>query len=117
MPTPTPRLVPVTTATLPSSSPTGSLPIASCPTQENINRCPGRRGGRVAASGRNGSGRLRVGQSRRRRAHQATIDTVANTPALGRLGQPDDVAGLVAFLAGPGRRVNGQAVYAGGGLI
>ena len=46
-------------------------------------------------------------------------DAVARLAAaapLGRLGQPEDIAETVAFLAGPGRWVNGQVVYANGGL-
>jgi 3-oxoacyl-[acyl-carrier protein] reductase len=39
-------------------------------------------------------------------------------PPLGRLGRPEDVAGVVSFLAGPaGRWVNGQVVYANGGFV
>jgi 3-oxoacyl-[acyl-carrier protein] reductase len=42
---------------------------------------------------------------------------LAALPPLGRLGRPDDVAGVVSFLVGPtGRWVNGQVVYANGGL-
>jgi 3-oxoacyl-[acyl-carrier protein] reductase len=38
--------------------------------------------------------------------------------ALGRLGRPDDIAAVVAFLAGPdGRWVTGHNIFAGGGLI
>ncbi len=48
---------------------------------------------------------------------QATIDRLASAPPMGRLGQPDDIATVVAFLAGPGRWVNGQVVYANGGAI
>ena len=48
---------------------------------------------------------------------QATIDTLAAMPALGRLGKPDDVADVVSFLAGPGRWVNGQVIYVDGGLL
>jgi 3-oxoacyl-[acyl-carrier protein] reductase len=43
------------------------------------------------------------------------INQIAGEPPLQRLGQPDDIAELVAFLAGPGRWVNGQVVYANGG--
>jgi len=47
---------------------------------------------------------------------QATIDRLASAPPLQRLGQPDDIAAVVAFLAGPGRWINGQVVYANGGI-
>ena len=44
-------------------------------------------------------------------------EQLAAWPPLGRLGRPDDIAGVVSFLAGPdGRWVNGQVVYANGGL-
>jgi 3-oxoacyl-[acyl-carrier protein] reductase len=43
---------------------------------------------------------------------------LAALPPLGRLGTPDDIAGVVSFLAGPaGRWVNGQVVYANGGFV
>jgi 3-oxoacyl-[acyl-carrier protein] reductase len=43
---------------------------------------------------------------------------LAALPPLGRLGTPDDVAGVVSFLVGPaGRWVNGQVVYANGGFV
>jgi 3-oxoacyl-[acyl-carrier protein] reductase len=42
---------------------------------------------------------------------------LAALPPLGRLGRPDDIAGVVSFLVGPtGRWVNGQVVYVNGGL-
>jgi 3-oxoacyl-[acyl-carrier protein] reductase len=42
---------------------------------------------------------------------------LAALPPLGRLGSPDDIAGVVSFLVGPaGRWVNGQVLYANGGL-
>jgi 3-oxoacyl-[acyl-carrier protein] reductase len=45
-------------------------------------------------------------------------EQLAAVPPLGRLGRPDDIAGVVSFLAGPaGRWVNGQVVYANGGFI
>ena len=45
-------------------------------------------------------------------------EQLAALPPLGRLGTPDDVAGVVSFLAGPtGRWVNGQVVYANGGFV
>ena len=43
---------------------------------------------------------------------------LAALPPLGRLGTPDDIAGIVSFLVGPaGRWVNGQVVYANGGFV
>jgi len=43
---------------------------------------------------------------------------LAALPPLGRLGTPDDIAGVVSFLTGPaGRWVNGQVVYANGGFV
>ena len=48
---------------------------------------------------------------------QATIDTLAKGPALERLGEPQDIANVVSFLAGPARWINGQVIYANGGLI
>ncbi|WP_396020176.1 SDR family oxidoreductase [Arthrobacter sp. ISL-69] len=47
---------------------------------------------------------------------QETIDRLAQMNPLERLGTPDDIAGLIAFLAGPGRWINGQTIYANGGL-
>lgn len=45
------------------------------------------------------------------------ISTFARMPPLERLGQPDDIAGGVAFLAGPdGGWVNGQILRANGGV-
>jgi len=47
---------------------------------------------------------------------QATIDHLAGMAPLERLGTPGDVAEAVAFLAGPARWVNGQVLYANGGV-
>jgi 3-oxoacyl-[acyl-carrier protein] reductase len=45
-------------------------------------------------------------------------EQLAALPPLGRLGRPEDIAGVVSFLAGPtGRWVNGQVVYANGGFV
>ncbi|WP_159618696.1 SDR family oxidoreductase [Arthrobacter zhaoguopingii] len=45
------------------------------------------------------------------------LDLAVSLSALGRLGQPEDVAELIAFLAGPGGRwVTNQNILAGGGL-
>lgn len=49
------------------------------------------------------------------RDDKAIVEAAAGSP-LGRLGTPADIAELVAFLAGPGRWVNGQVIYANGGL-
>ncbi|QJS99390.1 SDR family oxidoreductase [Streptomyces asoensis] len=47
---------------------------------------------------------------------QGTIDRLAAQPPLERLGTPEDIAETVAFLAGPGRWVNGQVLFANGGI-
>ncbi|OAJ60835.1 3-ketoacyl-ACP reductase [Paraburkholderia ginsengiterrae] len=45
------------------------------------------------------------------------IETFAKMPPLQRLGQPDDIASVVAFLAGPDAGwVNGQILRANGGI-
>lgn len=42
----------------------------------------------------------------------------ASMPPLQRLGEPEDIAGLVSFLAGPdGGWVNGQVLRANGGIV
>ena len=47
----------------------------------------------------------------------AQIQTFAKMPPLERLGEPDDIAGAVAFLAGPdGAWINGQVLRANGGI-
>ena len=47
-----------------------------------------------------------------------TIDRLAKQPPLERLGTPEDIAGVVAFLASPeGHWVNGQVVRANGGIV
>ena len=48
---------------------------------------------------------------------EEVIDRMAQLNPMHRLGQPDDIAEVVAFLVGPGRWVNGQTVYANGGVI
>jgi 3-oxoacyl-[acyl-carrier protein] reductase len=48
---------------------------------------------------------------------QEVIDQLAHRAPLERLGEPADVAEVVSFLAGPARWVNGQVLYANGGVI
>ena len=49
---------------------------------------------------------------------QEVIDHLRNMPPLQRLGQPADIAAVVAFLAGPdGAWINGQVIRANGGII
>ncbi|GAB6901480.1 SDR family oxidoreductase [Kineosporia succinea] len=49
---------------------------------------------------------------------EATVERLAKTPPLERLGTPQDIAGAVAFLAGPdGRWVNGQVLRVNGGIV
>ena len=47
---------------------------------------------------------------------QATIDHLAGMAPLERLGTPGDIAEAVSFLAGPARWINGQVLYANGGI-
>jgi 3-oxoacyl-[acyl-carrier protein] reductase len=46
---------------------------------------------------------------------QQVIDRIAGLSPMNRLGTPQDIAEVVAFLAGPGRWINGQIVFANGG--
>jgi 3-oxoacyl-[acyl-carrier protein] reductase len=49
---------------------------------------------------------------------QAVIDHLTKLAPLERLGQPEDIANTVAFLAGPdGSWINGQILRANGGII
>jgi 3-oxoacyl-[acyl-carrier protein] reductase len=48
---------------------------------------------------------------------QEVIDHLKSMPPLERLGEPVDIAEAVAFLAGPARWVNGQIIYANGGVV
>ncbi|WP_026614089.1 SDR family oxidoreductase [Ensifer aridi] len=49
---------------------------------------------------------------------QAVIDNLSKLAPLERLGQPEDIANTVAFLAGPdGAWINGQVLRANGGII
>lgn len=47
---------------------------------------------------------------------RATVDQLSRAAPLERLGTPEDIAETVAFLAGPARWINGQVLYANGGL-
>lgn len=47
---------------------------------------------------------------------EQTIANLAKAVPLERLGQPDDIASAVAYLAGPARWVNGQTIFVNGGL-
>lgn len=46
----------------------------------------------------------------------ATIDRFAKLNPMERLGRPEDVAEVVSTLAGPARWINGQTIYANGGM-
>lgn len=49
---------------------------------------------------------------------QEAVDQIAKAAPLERLGEPEDIAAVVAFLAGPdGAWVNGQVLRANGGMI
>jgi 3-oxoacyl-[acyl-carrier protein] reductase len=46
------------------------------------------------------------------------VDQLAKLAPLERLGQPADIAAVVAFLAGPdGGWINGQTLRANGGMV
>ncbi|WP_329348136.1 SDR family oxidoreductase [Streptomyces sp. NBC_01261] len=47
---------------------------------------------------------------------ETTVQNLAKAAPLERLGTPDDIAESVAFLAGPARWINGQVLFANGGL-
>jgi 3-oxoacyl-[acyl-carrier protein] reductase len=49
---------------------------------------------------------------------QEQVNALAKVPPLERLGTPEDIAGVVAFLVGPdGHWVNGQTIRANGGMV
>jgi 3-oxoacyl-[acyl-carrier protein] reductase len=49
---------------------------------------------------------------------QSVIDHLAKLAPLERLGEPDDIARAVSFLAGPdGAWINGQTLRVNGGII
>jgi 3-oxoacyl-[acyl-carrier protein] reductase len=53
-----------------------------------------------------------------RNRSEAEIEGLAKQVPLGRIGHPNDIADVVAFLTGPqGRWVNGQVIRANGGLV
>jgi 3-oxoacyl-[acyl-carrier protein] reductase len=47
---------------------------------------------------------------------QELIDQIAAMNPMGRLGDPQEIAQTVAFLAGPARWVNGQVLFTNGGM-
>jgi 3-oxoacyl-[acyl-carrier protein] reductase len=48
---------------------------------------------------------------------ESVIESLSKVSPLERIGQPEDIAESVAFLAGPARWVNGQIIYVNGGAI
>lgn len=46
-----------------------------------------------------------------------TIDYMAKMNPIERLGKPEDIAEVISFLAGPARWINGQTIYANGGMV
>ncbi|MET7993843.1 SDR family oxidoreductase [Amycolatopsis sp. NPDC005232] len=48
---------------------------------------------------------------------QELIDRIAQQTPAERIGRPEDIAEVAAFLAGPGRWVNGQIIHTNGGAI
>jgi 3-oxoacyl-[acyl-carrier protein] reductase len=48
---------------------------------------------------------------------EEAIDRLAKLNPMERLGTPTDIAEVVCFLAGPARWINGQTIYANGGMV
>ncbi len=48
---------------------------------------------------------------------EQTIEQMSKMNPLERLGTPEDIAEVVSFLAGPARWINGQVLYANGGMV
>ncbi|SEU16803.1 SDR family oxidoreductase [Stigmatella erecta] len=46
----------------------------------------------------------------------ATVERIAKLNPMERLGQPNDIAEVISFLAGPARWINGQVLYVNGGM-
>ncbi|ALV47561.1 3-ketoacyl-ACP reductase [Arthrobacter alpinus] len=47
---------------------------------------------------------------------EQTVERLAQLAPLERLGTPEDIAEVAAFLAGPARWINGQVLFANGGI-
>lgn len=51
------------------------------------------------------------------REHPGALEAIASAAALGRIGKPDEIAPVVAFLASPaGHWITGQCIQANGGM-
>ncbi|WP_159618830.1 SDR family oxidoreductase [Arthrobacter zhaoguopingii] len=48
---------------------------------------------------------------------QQVIDHITSLSPMERLGAPEDIAEVTAFLAGPGRWINGQTLFVNGGAV
>lgn len=47
---------------------------------------------------------------------EAVVDRIAGLNPFNRLGRPDEIADVAAFLAGPARWINGQTLFVNGGM-
>lgn len=48
---------------------------------------------------------------------EETIDRMSKMNPIERLGNTDDIAEVISFLAGPARWINGQTIYVNGGMV